>query len=298
MTRAMNDASNNTAMQPALPPRAGVGFKPEHFDAILRDEAAPAFFEIHAENYMGDGGGAHARLNALRDRFALSFHGVGLSIGGMRELDRNHLKRLRILCDRYQPESFSEHLAWSSHGMNFYNDLLPLPYNDETLTRVIAHIDETQDRLQRRMLLENPATYLQFATSEIPETDFIAEVAIRTGCGLLLDINNVFVSSINHGFDARDYLRAFPLERVQEIHLAGHDVAQDDEADHNAPLLIDAHGSKVEGPVWDLYRETIAMTGALPTLIEWDNNIPSWSVLRDEAAQADVILQRCRRAAA
>lgn len=294
MTRAMNEPANYAATPSALPPRAGVGFKPEHFDSIMSDDAAPAFFEIHAENYMGDGGGAHARLGTLREHFALSFHGVGLSIGGMRELDRDHLNRLRILCDRYQPESFSEHLAWSSHGLNFYNDLLPLPYNDETLTRVIAHINETQDRLQRRMLLENPATYLQFSTSDIPETEFIAEVAQRTGCGLLLDVNNVFVSATNHCFDARDYLRAFPLERVQEIHLAGHDVAQDE----GEKLLIDAHGSKVEGPVWELYREVIGMIGAVPTLIEWDNNIPAWPVLRDEAMQADAILQHQTRAAA
>jgi uncharacterized protein (UPF0276 family) len=237
---------------------------------------------------MGDGGPAHAQLTALRSQFALSVHGVGLSIGGHAPLDRAHLARLRRLCDRYQPESFSEHLAWSSHGQNFYNDLLPLPYTEATLARVIAHVDETQEAIGRPLLLENPATYLQFADSTIPETVFLAEISRRTGCGLLLDVNNVFVSATNHGFDASAYLARFPLERVAEIHLAGHDR----DADAATPLLIDSHGAPVADAVWQLYAHLIARSGAKPTLIEWDNNLPDWPTLRSEAARAEEVLAR------
>jgi len=294
MPQSSQNARSARSQSDGLPPRAGAGFKPEHFAAIMDDAAAPAFFEIHAENYMGDGGGAHARLTALRERFALSFHGVGLSIGAMAALDRDHLKRLRTLCDRYQPESFSEHLAWSSHGLNFFNDLLPLPYNEETLARVASHIDQTQDALGRQMLLENPATYLQFANSTIAETEFIAEVARRTGCALLLDVNNVYVACTNHGSDPHAYLRDFPMRHVREIHLAGHDVAKD----AGDPLLIDAHGSKVADAVWALYERVIATHGPVATLIEWDNDIPDWPVLRAETKQVDAILSRHARQAA
>lgn len=278
----------------SLPHDCGAGFKPQHLDAILADDDAPGFFEVHAENYMGAGGPAHAQLTALRARFALSIHGVGLSIGAMQDLDRDHLRRLRGLCDRYEPQSFSEHLAWSSHGVNFYNDLLPLPYTQQTLARVVAHIEQTQETLGRRMLLENPATYLQFSTSTIPETEFLNEIVRRTGCGLLLDINNVYVSATNHEFDARDYLARLPLDAVGEIHLAGHDVSQDD----GEPLLIDAHGSPVIDAVWRLYDDIIARAGARPTLIEWDNNVPSWPVLRAQALAARRILARHARLAA
>lgn len=277
-----------------LPSRAGVGFKPQHFGQILDDPGAPAFFEIHAENYMGAGGPPHAQLSALRERFALSIHGVGLSIGAPGPLDRAHLARLRQLCDRYQPESFSEHLAWSSHGGNFFNDLLPLPYTEETLARVASHIAETQDALGRVMLLENPATYVRFASSTIPETEFLAEIVRRTGCGLLLDVNNVHVCAVNHGFDADEYLDRFPLAHVREIHLAGHDR----DASPGEVLLIDAHGSPVADPVWRLYERTIARLGPVATLIEWDNNVPDWPVLRAEADRADAAIARLRAKAA
>jgi uncharacterized protein (UPF0276 family) len=275
-----------------LPARAGVGFKPEHFGDALSDDQPLGFLEIHAENYMGAGGPPHAQLGALRERYALSVHGVGLSIGGMGDLDRVHLMRLKALCDRYRPESFSEHLAWSSHGEVFYNDLLPLPYTDVTLARVAQHIDEVQNVLGRQMLLENPSTYVRFADSTIPETEFLRELASITGCGLLLDINNVFVSARNHGTSARDYLASFPLDRVREIHLGGHDEQADETG---APLLIDAHGSPVADLVWTLYAETIARTGPLPTLIEWDNDVPVWPVLKAEAAGAQQILDRAAR---
>jgi uncharacterized protein (UPF0276 family) len=271
-----------------LPRAAGVGFKPEHF-ASLVEAGFAGFLEVHAENYMGAGGPPHAMLSALRRDHALSVHGVGLSIGGAEPLDRAHLARLKALCDRYEPESFSEHLAWSTHEGAFLNDLLPLPYTDDTLARVAAHVDETQEALCRRMLLENPATYVTFAESEIPETEFLAEIARRTGCGLLLDVNNVFVSATNHATDALAYLDRFPLAEVGEIHLAGHD-AQSDEAD--GPLLIDSHGSPVADPVWALYAQVLERTGPVASLIEWDNDVPDWPTLAAEAARAQSMLDR------
>ncbi|MCK0209746.1 DUF692 domain-containing protein [Starkeya koreensis] len=282
-------------MPATLPAGPGVGFKPEHFDAILADEASPlSFVEIHAENYMGDGGRPHAQLAMLRERFALSVHGVGLSIGG-ETLDAAHLARLRRLIDRYRPESFSEHLAWSTHEGAFFNDLLPLPYTRETLARVAGHISRVQDTLGRRMLLENPSTYVRFAESTIREVDFLGALVARTGCGLLLDVNNVFVSAVNHGTDARAYLADFPFEAVGEIHLGGHD---EDADETGAPLLIDAHGSPVADPVWTLFVEVIARTGPLPSLIEWDNDVPEWPILRAEAARAGTVLARHLRSRA
>ncbi|MDC7787090.1 DUF692 domain-containing protein [Rhodoplanes sp. TEM] len=277
-----------TFARSTLPADAGVGFKPQHLDGLLADAAPLGFVEIHAENYMGAGGPPHAMLAALRDRYALSIHGVGLSIGGLRPLDPEHLGRLKTLCDRHPPASFSEHLAWSSHDEVFYNDLLPLPYTAATLARVCEHVDAVQTALGREMLLENPSTYVLFATSTIAETDFLREVARRTGCGLLLDVNNVFVSATNHGTSAEDYLNAFPLAQVKEIHLGGHAETRDDAG---AALLIDAHGTPVADPVWTLYEKTIARTGPLPTLIEWDNDVPDWPVLRAEAERARAVLR-------
>lgn len=271
---------------PLLPAAPGLGFKPEHFRAIAARPGAVGFYEVHAENYMGDGGAPHAMLARLREDHALSVHGVGLSIGGAGDLDREHLGRLKRLIDRYEPESFSEHLAWSSHGAAWLNDLLPLPYTAGTLATVCAHIDQVQEALGRRMLLENPATYVTFAASTWAETDFLAEIVRRTGCGLLLDVNNVFVSAINHRFDPRAYLAAFPLAAVGEIHLAGHDA----EELPSGPLLIDSHGRAVADPVWTLYAEVIARTGPLPTLIEWDTDVPAFEVLLAEAARAAAIL--------
>ena len=242
-----------------LPARAGVGFKPAHFRDILATPQPVGFFEVHAENYMGAGGPPHAQLGALRERYALSVHGVGLSIGSTRRSIASISRGSRSSATRYEPESFSEHLAWSSHGDVYFNDLLPLPYTHETLARVAEHIDEVQTALGRQMLLENPSTYVRFAESTIPEVDFLAELARRTGCGLLLDVNNVFVSAKNHGTDPRSYLDAFPLDRVKEIHLGGHDEETDDAG---APLLIDAHGSPVADEVWALYADVIARTGA------------------------------------
>jgi uncharacterized protein (UPF0276 family) len=275
-----------------LPATAGLGFKPEHFAAIAAAPGAVGFFEVHAENYMGAGGAPHAMLARLRADHALSLHGVGLSIGGAGGLDRDHLARLKHLVDRYQPDSFSEHLAWSSHGAAWLNDLLPLPYTGETLGLVCDHVDAVQEGLGRRMLLENPATYVTFAASTWAETDFLTEIARRTGCGLLLDVNNVFVSATNHRFDPRAYLAAFPLAAVGEIHLAGHDT----EELPSGPLLIDSHGRPVADPVWTLYAEVIGRTGPLPTLIEWDNDVPAFPILLAEAARATAILTRAEAA--
>ena len=270
-----------------LPAHAGVGFKLEHFRDILAAAQPIGFFEVHAENYMGAGGPPHAQLGALRERYALSVHGVGLSIGSMQPLDSDHLARLKVLCNRYKPESFSEHLAWSSHDGVYFNDLLPLPYTRQTLMRVAEHIDEVQTTLGRTMLLENPSNYIGIAESTIPEVDFLTEVAKRTGCGLLLDVNNVFVSAKNQGTDPLLYLEAFPLDRVREVHLGGHNEELDDAG---GPLLIDTHASSVTDAVWTLYAHLIARTGPIPTLIEWDNNLPDWPTLRAQAIAAQNIL--------
>jgi len=264
-----------------------VGYKPQHFHDITADAAPVGWLEIHAENYMGDGGRPLAQLRTLAERFPISVHGVGLSIGGEGPLDPDHLARLKHLCDWLDPASFSEHLAWSTHDSHFLNDLLPLPYTPATLTRVADHIDALQGVLGRPMLLENPSSYLAFDESTLSETQFLAELARRTGCGLLLDVNNVFVSATNLGLDARAYIDAFPLDRVGEIHLGGHDA---DEDDHGAPLLIDSHGREVADPVWALLEYTLARSGPRPVLIEWDTDVPDWPVLAAEARRAEAAL--------
>ena len=273
--------------QPRLPLAAGIGYKSQHFAEIMEDAGPISWLEVHAENYMGVGGRPIAQLKALAERFPISVHGVGLSIGGDAPLDRDHLARLRQLCDWLKPASFSEHLAWSTHDTGFLNDLLPLPYTEATLARVCAHIDQTQEALGRQMLLENPSTYLAFAETTMSEVDFLSEIATRTGCGLLLDVNNVFVSATNQNWDARAYIDAFPLHHVGEIHLGGHD---EDEDDHGAPLLIDSHGSAVVDPVWSLYAHTIHRAGPKPSLIEWDTDVPPLEVLKSEAARAADLL--------
>jgi uncharacterized protein (UPF0276 family) len=269
---------------PPDPPSVGVGFKSEHFDAIVGTRPELGFFEVHAENYMGAGGPPHRRLDAIRERYPLSLHGVGLSIGSPGPLDQAHLQRLAAVARRFEPALVSEHLAWSTHEGSFFNDLLPLPYTRDTLTRVVEHIDEVQNALQRPMLLENPSTYLVFAESTIAETDFMREIARRTGCGLLLDVNNVFVSAANHGYDPYRYLAGFPLDAVGEIHLAGY---AEDNDDAGLPLLIDAHNSPVRDAVWALYAETIRRLGPTPTVIEWDNDVPDWLTLLQEARRAE-----------
>ncbi|SDI91275.1 hypothetical protein SAMN05216338_103354 [Bradyrhizobium sp. Rc2d] len=286
--------------QNCIPARGGVGLKAAHYRTIVETQPDIGFFEVHAENYMGAGGPPHRYLSAVRERYPLSLHGVGLSIGADRPLDKEHLKRLNQLIIRYRPGLFSEHLAWSSHDTGFLNDLLPVPYIGETLARVVEHVDEVQSTLGRQMLLENPSTYVAFAESTYSEIDFIAEVVRRTGCGLLLDVNNVYVASTNQQWDPVVYIEAYPLGHVQEIHLAGH--ARDADG-KGRPLLIDTHDRPVDEIVWDLYAHTVGLTGPLPTLIEWDADVPAWATLQYEAERAEAIMlatrsEATRRAAA
>lgn len=267
----------------SLPDAPGVGYKPQHFGDIMNNSTPVEWLEIHAENYMGAGGRPIAQLDKLRQDFPISVHGVALSIGGDGPLDKDHLMRLKTLCDRIEPASFSEHLAWSTHGDHYFNDLLPLPYTEASLTRICDHIDQVQNTLGRQMLLENPSSYLAFEESTLDEPSFIADISKRTGCGLLLDVNNVFVSAVNLGFDPVDYVQAFPTEAVQEIHLGGHD---EDHDDFGAPLLIDSHGREVADPVWALLGHVLQKTGPRPLLIEWDNDVPEWATLASEARRA------------
>jgi len=285
---------SDTRVDGPVPARAGIGLKPQHYRDILDSVPDLGFFEVHAENYMGAGGPPHRWLEAIRARYPLSLHGVAMSIGAARPLDDDHLARFRDLVRRYEPGLVSEHLAWSTHDTGFINDLLPLPYTAETLARVCEHVDALQAAIGRRVLIENPSTYVRFAESEMAEVDFLAQMVRRTGCGLLLDVNNVAVSAANHDFDAGSYLEAFPLAAVGQIHLAGHAVTVDGDG---GPLLIDAHGSPVTGDVWALYADVVRRCGPLPTLIEWDNDVPSWPVLLGEAAQADAVLRQSAPAA-
>lgn len=276
-----------------LPRQVGVGFKAIHFEAIVNDAMPPAFVEVHAENYMGAGGAPHAQLRRVRERVPLSLHGVGLSIGGLGRLDEAHLTRLAELIQRYQPGAFSEHLAWSTHDGAFFNDLLPLPYDWSSLARVCDHIDRVHERLGVRMLLENPATYLEFEASIFTETAFISEVMRRTGCGLLLDVNNVYVTCTNHRRNAQAYLDELPLSEVEQIHLAGHSIDADEGGE---PLLIDSHGSPVAEAVLELFAYVLRHTGPVPTLIEWDNQVPGYPVLCTEALKATRVMERVTRA--
>jgi uncharacterized protein (UPF0276 family) len=278
-----------------VPLRAGLGLKAEHYRTILDSRPAVGFFEVHAENYMGAGGPPHRYLSAISQLYPLSLHGVGLSIGGKRPLDKKHLGRLRELLQRYQPALFSEHLAWSTHEGSFFHDLLPLPYTSETLAHVVDHIDEVQTTLCRQMLLENPSTYLAFSESIYSETDFIREVVQRTGCGLLLDVNNVFVASTNQRSSPFAYIDAYPLASVQEIHLAGH---TQEAGDHGEPILIDTHNAPVDESVWDLFRYVVRFTGPIPTLIEWDAAVPEFSRLEAEAQRAEAIMSTAKPKAA
>ncbi|MEP2639792.1 MULTISPECIES: DUF692 domain-containing protein [Rhodobacterales] len=278
---------DNTPRFDRLPPAPGVGYKPQHFNELRADPGPVRWIEVHAENYMGDGGRPLAQLRALSEQFALSVHGVGLSIGGEGALDADHLARLKHLVSWSKPASFSEHLAWSTHGAEFLNDLLPLPYTTVTLARVAEHIDQVQSALGCQMLLENPSSYLAFAESTWSETDFLRELVRRTGCGLLLDVNNVFISATNLGLSTQDYINAFPLDAVGEIHVGGHDEEHDD---HGAPLLIDSHGKPVDDPVWALLDMTLEKSGPRPVLVEWDTDVPDWPTLRRETERAALAL--------
>lgn len=267
-----------------LPTRAGVGLKAEHVQEILDTKADIGFFEVHAENYMGAGGLPHAQLRAIRENYPISLHGVGMSIGSAGNLNAEHLARFKRLSEIYQPSMVSEHLAWSTHTDVFYNDLLPLPYTDETLDRVVEHVSQMQDTLGRQILIENPSTYVTFIESTWEEPAFMAQIAKRSGCGLLFDVNNVYISATNHETSAEHYIDSYPLHLVQEIHLAGHTV---DEDDAGRPLLIDTHDDYVCSDVWALYDLVLTKTGKLPSLIEWDSDIPAWKELAKEAKRTN-----------
>ena len=265
-----------------IPSQAGIGLRFQHHREVLAHRPRASWIEVHSENYMS-GGAAFACLDALRNDYPISLHGVGLSLGSVDALDRAHLARVRDLVARIDPGLVSEHLSWSTVENTYLADLLPLPLTEEALDVVCRHIDEMQTALGRRILVENPSTYLRFAHSTIPEWEFIAAVAARTGCGILCDVNNIYVSACNHGFDPDRYLAALPAEAIGEIHVAGHATR---ELPGGRTLRIDDHGSRVCDAVWSLYAHALERFGPRPTLIEWDTNVPSLDVLLDEAAIA------------
>jgi uncharacterized protein (UPF0276 family) len=271
--------------RPGLPARAGIGLRGPHLAEVLATRPPVAWLEVHPENYLG-GGPAVRALQAIREHYPLSFHAVGLSVGTADGVDRRHLSRLKGLMDRLEPALVSEHLAWSQVGGAYLNHLLPLPYTEEALASVCRNVDEVQSTLGRRVLIENPSGYLRFTSSTIPEAEFLAALARRTGCGLLCDVNNVYVTAQNLGLDAFAYLAALPSDAVGEIHLAGH--AVNDAG--GRPILIDDHGSPVDPAVWFLYEHALGRFGALPTLVEWDTHIPALEVLLQEARRADTRL--------
>lgn len=277
-----------------IPPCAGIGLRAPHVPEILAAPPPVGWLEIHAENYLAAGGPRLAALERIRRERPLSIHGVGLSMGSADGIDDAHLARVAALVRRFEPGLVSEHVAWSVNGGVYFNDLLPIPYTEETLALVAANVDRVQTALGRRILMENPSTYLRFAASTIPEPDFIAALVARTGCGVLLDVNNIQVSAVNHGFDPFAYLSTIPADAVAEIHLAGHAVTDID----GEVLLIDDHGSPVSPEVWRLYAAAIERLGAMPTLIEWDTRIPPLADLLAEARLADAWLARALAAAA
>lgn len=256
-----------------------MAFKPQYFDVLLADTQRVDFIEIHAENYFGDGGVLHAQLRSLREQLPLSIHGVGLSLGGSLDIDRQHLQRLQRLCARYEPTLVSEHLAWSNHGSNYLADLLPVAYNVTTLNRVVTHVQQLQEALGRKVLIENPASYLRLEESDMSEADFLRQLCQQSGCDLLLDLNNLLVSCHNCSGDPQDFLARLPLERVAEIHLAGHSQLT---LPSGECLLLDDHGSTIADATWELYVELLLRSEKRPTLIEWDNHLPSWDMLAAE----------------
>jgi hypothetical protein len=269
-----------------IPASAGIGLRFPHHRVVLEERPAAAWFEVHSENYMG-GGTPLMYLDAVRRDYPLSLHGVGLSLGSADGLDERHLSRLRRLVERIEPDLVSEHLSWSAAGGTHFAELLPLPLTEEALAVLCRNVEVTQDFLGRGILVENASSYLRYRHSTIPEWEFIAAVAARTGCAILCDVNNIFVSASNHGFDPRRYLRALAGSRIGEIHLAGHALRK---LDGGRSIRIDDHGSRVGPEVWALYADAVALLGRVPTLIEWDTDVPPLAVLLEEAARAQSIL--------
>jgi uncharacterized protein len=269
-----------------VPACAGIGLRSAHVHEILETRPALGWVEVHSENYFGRGIPRHY-LERIRERYPVSLHGVGLSVGSTDALSREHLAALRELMADIEPLFVSEHLSWSSVGGRYLNDLLPLPYTEEALAHVTAHVGEIQERLGRQILIENISSYLQFDESAMPEWEFLAELANRSGCAVLLDVNNIYVSATNHGFDACRYLQAIPVRAVREMHLAGFTRKTFD----GGEILIDTHNRRVAPEVWRLYEAAVARFGAVPTLIEWDSDLPPLTVLLDEARQAQTIME-------
>ncbi len=271
-----------------LPRTPGIGLKSAHYVQVLDGGHGLEWFEVHPENYMSAGGLPHRYLSAVRQEYGLSMHGVGMSLGSVGGIDGQHLTRLKRLVDQYQPNQVSEHIAWSHGQQIFHNDLLPMPYNAQSLDVLDSNIDQVQTALGRQILVENPSTYLCFDISDMTEPEFLSEVHRRTGCGLLLDVNNVHVSAVNNGFDARAYIDACPLHAVGEIHLAGHSVEHIGET----RLLIDDHGSPVADEVWELCGYVMEnLPEPVPVLIEWDTDVPPFGVMLAEVARAAELLQ-------
>jgi uncharacterized protein (UPF0276 family) len=290
---------NRAAARPAIwtkrnsiPARAGIGLRFQHHQAVLDERPDVAWLEVHTENYMG-GGSPLAYLDAIRRDYPISLHGVGLSLGSAEGLDLAHLERVGEVVRRFEPGLVSEHLSWSVVSGVYLADLLPLPMTEEALDIVCRHVEQAQAYLKRQILIENPSSYLQYRHASIPEWEFLAAVAARTGCGILCDVNNIYVSSCNHGWDASTYLGALPVDAIGEIHLAGHTVRL---LENGQTLRIDDHGARVAAEVWTLYEEALARFGSCPTLIEWDNNMPPLEVLVDEAAHAATLLQATQKA--
>ena len=284
------DAASATGMRvdKTIPSQAGVGFKTEHAADIFAAPGDVAWFEVHPENYMVAGGARLKQLELLRQDYPLSLHGVGLSLGGEEPLDQAHLKALRALVDRYEPGLVSEHIAWSSHEGLYLADLLPPPLTEQSLAALIDAVTQVQDAVGQRILIENPTSYLALPQNSIDEITFISEAARRGGCGLIIDVNNIFISAHNLGFSAEDYVDGLDGALIGEIHLAGHET----DAAANDSVLIDSHSRPVADPVWALYERLIARIGSRPTLIEWDNDVPAWAQLRDEAHRAGRLLNR------
>ncbi len=270
-----------------FPNNTGVGLRSEHYQDILATLPKVGWLEIHPENYFGEGGKPLYYLQKIREHYPISFHGVGLSLGSCDELNQHHLKKLAHLIDRFDPILISEHLSWSSFGGNYLHDLVPLPYTTETLDHLCARINQVQDLLQKQILLENISSYLEYEHSSYCESEFLTQIVRRTGCGILLDINNLYVNSKNHGWDVENYLANIPKDSVQEIHLAG--FTENDYGD--GTILIDTHNQPVAEPVWELYKRAITHLGRIPTLIEWDKDLPELAILLEEAKKADAILK-------
>ncbi len=270
-----------------IPAQAGIGLRSEHYREVIATRPAVGFFEIHSENFFGLGGAPHQYLENIRADYPLSFHGVGMSLGSVDPLSEQHSQRLKQLVDYYQPDLISEHLSWSSFNGQYFNDLLPVPYTPEALTHIVDRVQQIQDTLQRQILVENVSSYLQYTHSTIPEWEFVSQVAQQSGCGILLDVNNIYVNATNHDFDPRAFLGGVSAQLVKEIHLAGHSVNEFEDGS----ILIDTHDQLVCDEVWSLYRDAVRRLGPKPTLIEWDTNLPELAVLLDEANTAQTILE-------